>query len=739
MATTVPLTCEATLPEARSQTASRDTHGFTSILVVENLHCGNCLRTVERTLAAVPGVTSARVNLSTRRASIVTDRVPPTLDPFVEALASKGFPARAFVETTTTDRSEGRDTLLKPLGVAGFAAANIMLLSVAVWSGHAHDMSPSLQTMFHWLSAMIALPAVAFAGRPFFASARRALAAGRLNMDVPISLGVLLATAMSLFQTIRGSEQVYFDAAVMLLFFLLAGRALDQAMRSRAESAAQNLLGRRAVSASRVRGDGSLERVAVVDIVIGDRLLIAAGEQFPVDGRIVRGSASVDESILTGESRPRHLTAGDRVHGGSVALSGPVEIEASAGAEQSLLADIARLIEIAEQNKSRYVRLADRAARLYAPLVHLLGAVTFAGWMWVGAGWEAALTAAIAVLIITCPCALALAVPAVQVVATSQLFRKGIVLKAADGLERLAEIDTVVFDKTGTLTLGRPDVSDETRIGNADLALAAGLAAHSRHPYSQAVVRAAERREVAPAQRLDVTEHAGSGLSATGAGVAPGQSVRLGSAAHCGATIQDQDDKSVWYRHGERAPIPIVMEDGIRPDAGEVVQRLRKQGYDVEILSGDAEAVVEEVARETGIERWAGRQTPERKIARLSELASEGHKVLMVGDGLNDAPALASGHASLSPASAIDISQIAADGVFQGERLEAVLHALSVARAARRCSLENFAIAIGYNVLFVPLAMAGMVTPLIAAVAMSASSIAVTMNALRLNRAEISS
>ena len=283
-------------------------------------------------------------------------------------------------------------------------------------------MPASLQTLFHWLSALIAVPAIAYAGQPFFKSARQALVARRLNMDVPISLGVLLATAMSLYQTARGSEQVYFDAAVTLLFFLLIGRALDQSVRARASSAAENLLGRRATAASVIATDGSLMRHAVAAIVPGMRILVAAGEQIPVDGRLLRASASIDESIITGESRPRAAEAGDVVHAGTIAFTGPLEIEAIAVADNSLLTEIARLMQTAEQARGRYVRLADRAARLYAPAVHILGAGTFIGWMLVGTGWEPALTAAIAVLIITCPCALALAVPAVQVVAASRLF-----------------------------------------------------------------------------------------------------------------------------------------------------------------------------------------------------------------------------------------------------------------------------------------------------------------------------
>ena len=702
----------------------------TTNLAVENMHCGNCLRTVETALAAVPGVQSARVNLSARRVAILSEKSTTSPDRFIDALASRGFNASILAPQALMPQASNSSGLLRRLGVAGFAAANIMLLSVSVWSGHGGDMPASQQTLFHWLSALIALPAVAYAGQPFFASARQALAARRLNMDVPISLGVTLATAMSLFQTFRGSEQVYFDAAVTLLFFLLLGRVLDQGVRTRAASAAENLLGRRTVTASQIRANGSLGPIAVADVEPGMRLQIAAGEQIPVDGRLLTASASLDESIVTGESAPRYAARGDVVHAGTIALSGPFDIEAAAAAEDSLISEIARLMRTAEQARGRYVRLADRAAQFYAPAVHILGALTFLGWMLAGAGWEQALTTAIAVLIITCPCALALAVPVVQVVATSRLFRQGIVLKTADALERLAEVDTIVFDKTGTLTLGRPELSAASEIPDDRIRRAAGLALGSRHPYAQAVVREAERRRITPHPLADVRECPGAGLEATD----EGGTLRLGSAAFCGVEGAKYASASLWFRDGDAGPVVFHVKDPLRSDAAATVATLTRDGYAVELLSGDAMSAVENAADAVDIPRWSAQQRPEQKIERLHELARAGHKVLMIGDGLNDAPALAAGHAALSPSNAADISQMAADAVFQGERLQPVITFLRVAKMAQHRALENFAIAIGYNALFVPLAMAGRVTPLIAAIAMSASSIAVTLNALRLAR-----
>ncbi|MBX9591298.1 MAG: heavy metal translocating P-type ATPase [Hyphomonadaceae bacterium] len=686
------------------------------------------MRKVELALTAVPGVLSARANLSARRVAAVHGATGVTGIDLVEALDRIGFKAAELAGESAEPTTAADQALLKRVGVAGFAAANIMLLSVSVWSGAAGDMSPSVQALFHWLSALIALPVVGYAGQPFFRSAAQALRARRLNMDVPISLGVTLATAMSLYQTARGSEQVYFDAAVTLLFFLLVGRFLDQRMRTRAAGAAANLLGLRGSAASVIQPDGTTVRLAARALLPGMRVLTAPGERFAVDGRLAEGHGEVDASLITGETMPVLVRPGALIYAGTVNLSGSLVTEATATDQHTLLAEIGRLMAAAEQARGRYVRLADQAARFYAPAVHVLGLVTFVGWLATGHGWEPALTAAIAVLIITCPCALALAVPAVQVAATSRLFGKGVLVKAADGLERLAEIDTLVFDKTGTLTLGEPSLAKGQHINDDVLARAASLAAASRHPYARAVVRAAEASGLAVQPAAGVLEVPGFGLERIG----PDGAARLGSAAWCGAEAPRANTAAVWYRPAHGSPVVLTFEDRLRPDAAEVVSLLRRAGLRTELLSGDRTAVVEAAAAQAGIALWTAGAVPAAKIARLQTLEAEGRKVLMVGDGLNDAPALATAHASLSPASAADISQTAADAVIQGERLAPVLETLAVARAARRMALQNFATAIGYNLIFVPLAMAGQVTPLLAAIAMSASSIAVTANAVRL-------
>jgi Cu2+-exporting ATPase len=547
-------------------------------------------------------------------------------------------------------------------------------------------------------------------------------------MDVPISLAITLSAAMSLFQTIMSEEHVYFDACVSLLFFLLVGRYLDQRMRSRARGAAQNLLKMRAKWATIIQPDGSAERIAAAALLPGMQIAVAAGERFPADGAVISGTSEVDESLLTGESAPRALAKGDEVFAGTVNLGAPVVFEASKTEGDTLLSELTRLMESAEQARGRYVRLADRASRLYSPAVHILAASAFTGWMIAGAGWQASLMVAIAVLIITCPCALALAVPAVQVAASDRLFAGGVLVKAADGLERLSEIDTVIFDKTGTLTHGQPALLGSDAIDGEALRAAGRLAAVSRHPYAMAVAAAAKARfgSLAPAE--GVIEEPGRGLRIA----TPDGEARLGSAEWCGVPGGDSGRASLYYAAPSRAPVGFAFADALRPDAGDVIATLMAAGFKVEIMSGDRTEAVEPVARELGVVVWRAACRPQEKIAHLRELEAAGRKVLMVGDGLNDAPALAAAHASLAPSSAADVSQIASDAVFQGAALRPVIDLLATARRSQRMAFENFWIAGAYNLFFIPIAAAGLVTPLIAALAMSTSSILVTANALRL-------
>lgn len=707
-------------------------------LLVDGIHCGGCIRKIETALQRQSDVREARVNMSTGRLAVAwagpaaraTD-----LAGLVEGLGFRVTPFDPRQKRAGEDRSEKE--LLIALAVAGFAAGNVMLLSVSVWAGHFHDMGPATRDLLHWFSALVALPAILFAGRPFFRSALAALRGGRTNMDVPISLGVLLASGMSLFETINGGEHAYFDAAVSLLFFLLIGRYLDHRARGRARSAAERLLTLRSGSVTLLQPDGRRRSVPAETVESGQRILVAAGERIAVDAEVIEGRSEIDSSLITGETLPKPVRPGEMVFAGTLNLAAPMTLEAKAVGEATILAEIVRLMELAEQRRARYVALADRVAKLYAPVVHLLALVTFLGWLLFGGlAWQPALMIAIAVLIITCPCALALAVPAVQVIASGRLLRRGILLKSASALERLAQADTIVFDKTGTLTLGRPDLIEVGQPAEA-LRLAAGLAAASRHPLAQAVARAAPEAEALGG----VQEIPGCGLLLE----TPDGEIRLGSRRWCGIEAEETPGEpgseprselgpELWLCRPGAEPLRFGFTDPPRRDAAEVVRQLRTQGYAVELLSGDRPATVEAVAKDLGIETWRAGCTPAEKCRRLEELEAGGRRTLMVGDGLNDAPALAAALVSVSPSSAVDISQTAADAVFQGEALAPVLELLNVARRSEILVKQNFGLAFAYNLIALPVAVLGMVTPLIAAVFMSASSLLVTGNALRLVR-----
>jgi len=697
---------------------------------VEGIRCAGCMGTIERGLAGLPGIARARLNLSDRRLAVTWEPgAEPDIGAILEALRALGFEGRPF-DPGRVAEAEAAETrrLIRALAVAGFASMNVMLLAVSVWAGNVSDMTSENRDLFHWIQAVIALPAAAYAGRPFYEGAIRGLRAGRVTMDFPITLGVVLALAMSVAETLSGAAHTYFDGAVMLLFFLLIGRVLDQAMRRRTRTFAENLAALRSASATLVAPDGTLRDVPVADLDSGTRILLRPGERVPADGVVEQGTSDLDQSLVTGETAALPVQAGARVFAGALNGSGALTIRVTSPAGQSLLDEVEGLMGRALEARSRTLVLADRATRLYVPLVHAAAALTLACWLAAGAGWHASLLAAVAVLIVTCPCALGLAIPAVQMVAAGALFREGVLPQDGTALERFAAIDTVVFDKTGTLTLPEP-VLAAAGADLPDLALAARLALSSRHPMAMALAAAGGAPPFPGAQ-----EAAGLGVRAVDDGV----ELRLGSPAFCGAQAEaaavlahHPDASVICFRAGGAAPVAFPVRQDLRPDAAAVVAGLLEAGLRVLILSGDRAAAVAAVAGRLGVAEWEAGLSPPDKIARIEALQRGGARVLMVGDGLNDAPALAAAHASLSPVTAAHVSQAAADALFLGRRLAPVPAVLAAGRRARRLMLQNLWFSAGYNLLAVPLAAAGLLTPLIAALAMSGSSLVVTLNALR--------
>lgn len=676
------------------------------VLSVPDMRCAGCIAGVERALADLPGVATARVNLGDKQV-----RVTGTLRdavPLIAALDSAGFAASEMdtdALTTTTD-PEGRALLMR-IGVAGFAMMNVMILSVAIWSGA----TEATRLLFHWISAAIALPALAYAARPFFASALTALSARRMNMDVPITLAIVLAAGVSLHETWIGGSEAWFDAALSLTLFLLIGRFLDHRTRRTARSAAAALTALEVPRATRVTDTGDVT-VATSDLVIGDRLRVVAGARIPVDARVIEGRADLDRSLLTGESLPVLAGPGTDVAAGETLLHGHLILRATAVGEDTGLRRMARAVAVAEGARGAHVALADRAARIYAPAVHGLAAAGFIGWMVATGDVHRAILVAVATLIITCPCALGLAVPAVSVAASGRMFKAGLLLKSATALERLAQVDALILDKTGTLTTG---IVDLTHLDPEAASVAKALAQASDHPISRTIAAALAR--TTPAKITDIQEVPGEGISATW----NGKPVHLGRGpSGTDLTLPGRD------------PVDVTPREVLRPGAATMVRRAQEAGLPVTLLSGDRSAPVRAIAKQLGIADWQAEARPEDKLALLRARAAAGQKVLMVGDGLNDAGALAAAHVSLAPATALDAARAASDVVLLGGDLSAVPLGLSLAKLARRRMLQNFALAAGYNAISIPLALLGFATPLMAAAAMSSSSILVVLNAVRL-------
>jgi Cu2+-exporting ATPase len=695
-------------------------------LLVTGARCAGCLAKIERTAAAAPGVAAARFNLTTGKLAVRfagRDGDPAAV---IDALAAAGYPATPFDpgKAAAGHDREGRDLALA-LGVAAFGAGNAMMFTVPVWAGFfGQELAPATRELMYWFAAAVATPCALFAGMPFFRSAWASLRRGRANMDVPISIGVLLTLGVSFSETILHGPHAYFDAAVTLLFLLLIGRYLDHKLRARARAAAGDLLALQAPAATRLDADGGERTVPVGEVEIGDALVVAPGDRVPVNALVESGASEIDNALITGETAALAARPGAVLHAGALNLSGRLVLRALARSEDSAVAAIARLMEAGAQSRSAYVRLADKAAALYVPVVHTLALATFAGGWALGLGPREALLRAAAVLIITCPCALGLAVPAVQIVASGRLFRRGVLVKTGAALERLAEVDHVVFDKTGVLTEGRPRLRDAPP---QLVAMAAPLARGSRHPLARALAEAAGEGDTA----TDTVETAGMGVE----GVIGGRRARLGRAAFVGVGSRQAAESELWFGFDGDTRIRFVFEDQLRPGAAAAVAELRALGLTVEVLSGDVAGPVARAAHGAGVDRWSAGLTPFDKVAVLDGLKDAGRKVLMVGDGLNDAAALARAHASMAPGTAVDASQNAADLVFGGGDLATIAFSIRIARAARRRALENFAFSALYNLVAAPAAVFGLVNPLVAAVAMSGSSLVVTLNALRMNLA----
>jgi len=703
------------------------------VFSVPDISCGGC---IQKSLLSLDVITDARVNLTHRRVTVQwrEDGEPPTV---VLQLASMGYAAHPLASAGKSQDNH-LAYLLRALAVAAFASGNIMLLSVSVWSGA----DTQTNQLFHWVSAIIALPAIVYSGQLFFSSAWRALRSGTTNMDVPISIGIVLALLLSCYDTFNHTEgvEVYFEAPVMLVFFLLMGRTLDYVMREKVRKAADGLAKLEPAGARVVDNNGAIAYKPLTDIVPGDEIALAAGEVIGVDCTVKNGKSDIDSSLISGESEPRSVGEGDRLLAGTRNLTSALKAKVTASASDSHLAQMIELIRSAEQTRAHGRGLSERVSAYYAPVVHAAALLSFIGWFLFTGDAHQSITIAIAVLIITCPCALGLAVPMVHVVVARKLFDSGILLKNALALERLAKTDTVVFDKTGTLTAGEPQLINSQQVDDRYLEIAASMAVLSDHPYCRALRRAfagKSREDTDLLTSFAVIEVPGYGLELRNGE----HTYRLGKPGWAQSGVQTAQTKcgtgnppvntsqSSLSLDG-RVLATFFFEDKPRKDAKSSLDKLRTQGLDIECLSGDNNQPVMHCAARLCIDRYKAEQLPADKVTHLESLSSDGKRVLMVGDGLNDAPALSVAYVSMAPGAASEVGRNSADIVFTRNSLSAVPQAIFWARMASRTVRQNLVFALLYNVLALPMAIAGFVTPLFAALAMSASSLIVISNSL---------
>ncbi|NBV05911.1 MAG: cadmium-translocating P-type ATPase [Proteobacteria bacterium] len=702
--------------------------GLNSVsLIIQGMHCAACVWLIESILKKQKNIVTARINLSKKTLFLRFTGDKKIGNDLVHLIHEIGYKLLPF-DQEILDLADKKysDKILRALAVAGFGAGNIMLFSLSLWFADAIDMGTNTRNLLHFFSSLIALPVIIFSARPFFSSAWKSIKQGYPNMDLAISIAIFLACVVSLLETFRGANHVYFDSAVMLVFFLLIGRYLDLKARKKAFAAASEFT-MLAASFGRVEENAKIKILPSKNLQEGMILLVAAGEKIAADGIVIEGESEIDTSLITGESLPRKILKHDEVFAGTINLNYPLKIKITKSPQTSLLSEIIRLSEEAESKKIHYIRIADYLSKFYTPAVHLIALATFL--FWLKNGWEIALMNATAVLIITCPCALALAVPIVQTIAISNFIKKGIIVKSGEALEKLRQADVIVFDKTGSLTVGSPKLVKIISLkGDQNhLKLAASLAKNSRHPIAQAILASYDGDLL----ELQAQENQGLGMSAN----FENKILKLGRREFCGIVSDlpnDENLPSCFLKFGEDE-VAFLFSDEIKSDAKQVLEMLGTMNKKIILLSGDTKNAVQKVAKELEISEFHFSKTPVSKVEFLEKLKSENKKFIMIGDGLNDAPALALAHVSISFAKGSDIAQNIADIVIQGQKLMPIIELLNSSKKAIMLMKQNLLIALIYNMLAVPYAIAGHVVPLIAAIAMSSSSLLVLFNSLRMN------
>ena len=688
-------------------------------LNLENLASIQQMLELEEILKSNNDLYSVKVN-ATRKIATISWSVdfPINIRDFLDALQKKGYKTQPFLPDDNGDVLEKK--LMRCLVVAIFGTLNVMMLSISIWTGNVQNMDDTTRTLFHFISAVITVPVAFYASIPFFKGAVYHVSNKQSGMDIPISIAIVLSIALSLVQTFKGAHVAYYDSTLMLLVFLLLGRYLDVKARRKARDSAVRLLSMQSKVVS-VYKNGKSYIIPSQDVLIDDIVLVHVGENIPMDGIVTQGTSTVNSSMMTGESLPTVVSVDSNVLAGTVNLTGIIYVKVTALSSKSVLAKMMDILQKTQTYRGTYTRLSDKVAKYYAPVIYISSIGAYFYHTVYNTGSTDSLAIALSVLIIACPCALAIAVPGVQAVCTGTLFSSGVLVKDGSAIERLADVDTFVFDKTGTLTRGFPILQDGTHT-KKDLGIASALAKYSNHPVSLSL----QSHSTTNMEFKDVQEIAGGGIIATH----NNETYRLGNALFVGQTTIPTTQ--VWLQYPNGDCVCFTFNDPLKHNVKKMCQALHALNIQTYLLSGDVFSEAERVATAVGISNVYGACNPLQKADIIKILQAKGKKICMVGDGINDTPALSLANVAIAPSSGSDIAQQTGDFVLRTEDIYTIIPLLSITRKAQKIIKVNIVFSIAYNILAIPLAFMGYVSPLVAVLSMSFSSLVVVLNALSL-------
>ena len=711
---------------------------FEIIVNIQGVHCGACIWLIETILKKNPDIISSRVNLTQKTLFIKWRNGVDNFYKITSNITKIGYKLLPIdKEIITKNQDQDEKSLLLSLAIAGFGAGNLMLLSFGLWFSSNYDMGLYTRNLLHFFSAIIAIPVIIYASKPFVKSAINSIRAGYPNMDFVIMIAIILTTIASVIKTFQGAWHIYFDSAVMLIFFLLIGKFLEQKVRRKAFNIANEFMLLNS-SYGRVLIDNKIQILPMNQLKKDMILIIASGEKISADGIIIEGESEIDNSLINGESQPKSVKINDHVYAGTINLGSPIKVLIIKEQDQSILSQIIKLTQKIDNNKNKYIKISDKLAKLYIPISHIFAISTFIFWYKYQNNIELAFSNSIAVLIITCPCALALAIPIVQTILTSKMLKKGIIIKSGEIIELLPKINTLIFDKTGTLTCGKPILQNifqikDNKLKNISpidkkkfLKIAASLCQNSRHPISQSILDQYQDNFY----NFQTKEIKGQGLSAK----YKNNQIFFGKAKFCQINEKSYQDLSKkgnlnCYLKYKDNQLLFTFHDQLKEDAKEVINHLQKTN-NIILLSGDNEYNVKKIADELQIREYYYNHDPIKKAKFLRKLSKK-EKFAMIGDGINDAPSLQIADISISFNNASDIAQSISDIIIQGNKLSPIVQIIKSSNNSVKIMKQNLILSLLYNTLAVPFAMAGYIVPLFAALAMSSSSILVTLNSLR--------